>query len=250
VRNCIHSFASCFKVKLPVYRFRSSILAQKIHGFTLIELLVVIAIIALLASMLLPALAKARERARQIKCVSNLRQIGLAFFMYADDNDGWIPQAYFGNEETWFHKVYDYANNNYELFNCPSQKTGSITDPDAYNSTMPYGMNWYLQYEDSSYDYEKLWRLSSITKPSQTFLVADSAWKTVGGGPNPPPMSGYFRIQNRKGYSPGDSNYLYCALDNRHNGGANILFCDGHVKWMDKDDADNTWGTSDEIWRP
>ncbi|MFH1904611.1 MAG: H-X9-DG-CTERM domain-containing protein, partial [bacterium] len=155
----------------------------------------------------------------------------------------------FGDSTTWFHKVYDYANDNYKLFNCPSQKTGSITDPDAYNDKMPYGMSHYLQYEDDTYDYEKLWRLSSITKPSQTFLVADGAWKSTGGGV-PCPMTGYCQLWCRKGYSPESIWYLYVAIDNRHNGGANILFCDGHVKWMDKDDADNTYGEADEIWRP
>jgi len=64
---------------------------MKKKGFTLIELLVVIAIIAILAAMLLPALSRAREKARQATCVSNLKQISLGMFMYADDNDGWMP---------------------------------------------------------------------------------------------------------------------------------------------------------------
>jgi prepilin-type N-terminal cleavage/methylation domain-containing protein/prepilin-type processing-associated H-X9-DG protein len=228
------------------------------RGFTLIELLVVIAIIAILAAILFPVFARAREKARQTSCASNEKQIALAVLMYAGDYDDRLPMAQLTgftmsvgvdyDPAYWFAMVSPYIRNG-SLLRCPSLDTNSYhwTDNGAWPDADDVSRSLGIRYKDIGYGWNVGTRpgslmdglgaapwwdwqgcgirsLGQLPVPSTTIMVGDIVWDWD--------MQSSFTFLCVF-HLDTDAN----VLANWHNGGGNYAFCDGHVKYMSRETA-------------
>lgn len=178
------------------------------HGFTLIELLVVIAIIAILAAILFPVFARAREAARATSCRSNVKQIMTAVMMYAQDNDETLHyhDGRTNPQTCWAFIINPYIKNG-QVWKCPSDnQPANIWDGTATDYYISYGWSWTWINGQS---------LAAIAKPADTIAVTDATnWVSR-------PMDNYPVV------AP-----AYYPVVYRHSEMANIGFLDGHVKAM------------------
>ena len=204
---------------------------QRIKAFTLIELLVVIAIISILAAILFPVFARARENARRASCMSNIKQIALSSIMYSQDYDErLVPyQNTAAPILSWYQILQPYIKNNQVLF-CPSDSNSDSSKPPIYNN-ISYGWNWYyLCYLPNSNFSSGGLSLAAISAPSETVMVGDSQGTVTGA-------TAYGIYSQTLLLSPP-----------RHLGGMNMGFVDGHVKWFNVPGVltatnDNLWNT-------
>jgi prepilin-type N-terminal cleavage/methylation domain-containing protein/prepilin-type processing-associated H-X9-DG protein len=197
------------------------------RGFTLIELLVVIAIIAILAAILFPVFARAREKARQTSCLSNVKQLGLTLMMYVADYDDVFPAAYdYVSEPTttrfWYVQAEPYVKN-MQIFDCPSVKVDTAPE---------YGVNSAVCRLDATARVA----LAEIKKPSNVILVGDARTYYFDWAHLVTPYIHCYVPSTACGRDPLDYDFRAHAAriadwQSRHIDGLNLGYCDGHAKF-------------------
>jgi prepilin-type N-terminal cleavage/methylation domain-containing protein/prepilin-type processing-associated H-X9-DG protein len=231
---------------------------RAVSAFTLIELLVVIAIIAILAAILFPVFAQAREKARQITCMSNLKQLGMAYVMYLQDFDEVFPRRDNGDPPGSNATpntdpvpgdsngvVYPYYKN-FQMLTCPDETDrAQWVDPNNINGLQPqlqapwaqqyapwtaawgwgecYGYNGY-QDGNPLHDSQgvNVRPLAQIQHPANTLLLAHSL-----GTRGATWSCGWFLSWN-----PDPNNGFFVPITDKHSGGSPVAFCDGHAKFV------------------
>ncbi len=250
---------------------------RKAHAFTLIELLVVIAIIAILAAILFPVFAKAREKARQTSCLSNEKQLAIGVLQYNQDYDETYPNGNmgFGNGgnvsygQGWGGQIYSYVKST-SVFKCPDDATsGTQTSLDIRSNggfaanargrlPISYGYNRDLITHPKNGNTHSSYTLAKLTAAASTILlfecqgqqadVTNSSAGLVDG--SSPGGNGISSAGNNgpkyvtglfAGTAASAGNFAKTAV---HSDGANYTFTDGHAKWMRGDAVSAGWGNT------
>ncbi|HYE31987.1 MAG TPA: type II secretion system protein [Methylomirabilota bacterium] len=219
----------------------------KRSGFTLIELLVVIAIIAILASMLLPAISKAKEKATGIKCLNNQKQLTLAWIMYAQDHDDKVVPNFLGTTNAWIGgnvaampgatneldirngRLWPY-NNSLEIYRCPSDTLPFSVGGRKVTRVRSFSMSGRLAGESAA-DFVnpglKYWtKLAQIAKPSPTeaFVFVDENPDSIDDG--------FYAVRA----TVPNAGFWQNTPASRHGNGGIVSFADGHAqlwRWVE-----------------
>ncbi len=236
------------------------------RNFTLIELLVVIAIIAILASMLLPALNQARERAKRIACVNNEKTLGTAINFYTSDYQDWLPTWQMklpnGEYSRWYSLLNAYlrkdAQGEYELYEgriakpmfCPAIPWGKDGGYGGVGQYYGYAVNIYLYHPNGWVDLNMSVKLSKIKNSSTKILIGDNAVSNIPriaanwGG------RGALYFPNETIGTESNGNMVERIISGtKHDQTKNIVWLDGHVSNVKIDEMQANYDDSKSWWR-
>ena len=227
-------------------------------AFTLIELLVVIAIIAILAAILFPVFAKAREKARQTACLSNEKQLGLAFLQYSQDYDEQFPvgtgdSPYGTWGASWAGRVNAYVKSP-NMYHCPDDPTTPIGSA-VTSVALSYNYNRSIPFVNNPSFPGPHGNIAGFTSPAKTVLICEVSGDPVDVANDMIPNNDYninqsiglngvwlpysnmhninvkFVTGALGGRAVGSTSYIDATTKGRHTDGSNFLLCDGHAKW-------------------